>query len=397
MSDLSWLNPTPHTIAVYASSPLSPAATQHSLPSGRYPLLGPDFHRLDRTSLRLAHVAVGTRVSSRPPHRTVRAAFPHTACMGVSLSRVHHAIFVVLCCFILLFDPCREHSSIPTAHCRRRRAQRRSRTALLQRRRRLVLDGREHDGRLPVIGYLAHQTQSGAELCLSFLVLECCSLECCSRRRPQLDTVRHLTGRDQTPQRYQQLARQCHDHCRLARAARTLGPRAIPLRQRTVFLEHQEAPRQLDQPTSYPRIAGLGQALLSAFQTALIGRSREPGIARQRSSISKIARQDLPHQHVRRLDTDTDHPGEQPHHRMRPGIRCTLEPLGTCLLYRADLLTDQCQPCHVAPKLLDDVCRQARALRGSQTCQTLWSLTQMWLESPDPETGKRTLHAVDDA
>src|SRR5438445_264605 len=56
MSDLSWLNPTPHAIAVYASQPLSPAATQHSLPSGRYPLLGPDFHRLDRTSLRLAHL-----------------------------------------------------------------------------------------------------------------------------------------------------------------------------------------------------------------------------------------------------------------------------------------------------------------------------------------------------
>src|SRR5262245_42890010 len=55
MSDLSWLNPTPHAIAVYASQPLSPAATQHSLPSGRYSLLGPDFHRLDRTSLRLAH------------------------------------------------------------------------------------------------------------------------------------------------------------------------------------------------------------------------------------------------------------------------------------------------------------------------------------------------------
>jgi hypothetical protein len=37
ISDLSWLNPTPHAIAVYASRPLSPAATQHSLPSGRYP------------------------------------------------------------------------------------------------------------------------------------------------------------------------------------------------------------------------------------------------------------------------------------------------------------------------------------------------------------------------
>jgi hypothetical protein len=30
--------------------------TQHSLPSGRYLLLGPDFHRPDRTSLRLANL-----------------------------------------------------------------------------------------------------------------------------------------------------------------------------------------------------------------------------------------------------------------------------------------------------------------------------------------------------
>jgi len=57
--------------------------------------------------------------------------------------------------FILLFDPRREHSSAPTAYCRRRRAQRGSRTALLQRRRRLVLDQREHGGNLPVIGWFA--------------------------------------------------------------------------------------------------------------------------------------------------------------------------------------------------------------------------------------------------
>src|SRR5438067_12604823 len=50
MSNLSWLNPTPHAIAVYASQPLSPVATQHSLPSGRYSLLEPDFHRQDRDS-----------------------------------------------------------------------------------------------------------------------------------------------------------------------------------------------------------------------------------------------------------------------------------------------------------------------------------------------------------
>jgi len=40
----------PHTIAVYASLWSSPSTPQHSLPGGRYPLPGPDFHRLDRAS-----------------------------------------------------------------------------------------------------------------------------------------------------------------------------------------------------------------------------------------------------------------------------------------------------------------------------------------------------------
>ena len=83
-----------------------------------------------------------------PAHRTGQADFPHPACMGLSLSREHHAIFVVLCHSILLFDPRREHSSVSTAYFHRRRAQRRSRTVLLQLRRRFVLDGREHGGRL---------------------------------------------------------------------------------------------------------------------------------------------------------------------------------------------------------------------------------------------------------
>ena len=56
--------------------------------------------------------------------------------------------------------------------------------------------------------------------------------------------------------------------------------------------QHSEA-TSLKQKFSYPRIAGLGQALLSAFQTALVGRSREPGVARHRSSISKFPRQNL--------------------------------------------------------------------------------------------------------
>src|SRR5512140_2292756 len=66
MYDLSWLDPTPHAIAVYASRPLSPGATQHSLPSGRYSLLGPDFHRLDRASFawRTHSITSSARASS---------------------------------------------------------------------------------------------------------------------------------------------------------------------------------------------------------------------------------------------------------------------------------------------------------------------------------------------
>src|SRR5258708_34672525 len=49
---LSWLNPTPHTIAVYASCPSLPAA--HATLTTERPataLPGPDLHRLDRASL----------------------------------------------------------------------------------------------------------------------------------------------------------------------------------------------------------------------------------------------------------------------------------------------------------------------------------------------------------
>src|SRR5437660_70378 len=66
MSNLSWLNPTPHAIAVYALRPLSPVAPQHSLPSGRYSLLGPDFHRQDRASFawRTHSITSSARASS---------------------------------------------------------------------------------------------------------------------------------------------------------------------------------------------------------------------------------------------------------------------------------------------------------------------------------------------
>src|SRR5712671_5213567 len=76
MSDLSWLNPTPHAIAVYASRPPSPVATQHSLPSGRYSLLGPDFHRLDRTSFAWRTHSITSSAMASIVGGTVRPSIP---------------------------------------------------------------------------------------------------------------------------------------------------------------------------------------------------------------------------------------------------------------------------------------------------------------------------------
>src|SRR5262245_19329044 len=110
----------------------------------------------------LLTVAVGTEIAPRPPHRSVRAAFPHTACMGLSLSRVSRHFCLPLS-FHSFVRPAPPSILPPRPHIfHRRRAQRRSRTALLQRRRRLVLDGREHGGRLPAIGWLAARRSEGS-------------------------------------------------------------------------------------------------------------------------------------------------------------------------------------------------------------------------------------------
>jgi hypothetical protein len=80
-----------------------------------------------------------------------------------------------------------------------------------------------------IIGHPAHQAQSGAEP-----VVLSRSRECCSRSGPQRDTVRNLAGRDQAPQRDQQLARQCHDHCGLTCTARRMYRSARGCRQGAV-------------------------------------------------------------------------------------------------------------------------------------------------------------------
>src|SRR5215813_4466817 len=88
MSDLSWLNPTPHAIAVYASQPLSPVATQHSLPSGRYSLTWAGLPPAGSHQL-----AAGALIQS--PRQHARAASPahrgRAFVQSAAIKQHHHA------------------------------------------------------------------------------------------------------------------------------------------------------------------------------------------------------------------------------------------------------------------------------------------------------------------
>src|ERR1700720_3057279 len=52
---LSWLNPPPHPITVYASHPPSPTTAQHSLPGGALPPYGAGLSPAGSRQLRLTH------------------------------------------------------------------------------------------------------------------------------------------------------------------------------------------------------------------------------------------------------------------------------------------------------------------------------------------------------
>jgi hypothetical protein len=62
--------------AVDASKPRSPVATQHSLPSGRYSLLGPDFHRLDHTSFSWRTYWITSSAIASPTFAVVQLRMP---------------------------------------------------------------------------------------------------------------------------------------------------------------------------------------------------------------------------------------------------------------------------------------------------------------------------------
>src|SRR6476620_5651157 len=98
-----------------------------------------------------------------------------------------------------------------------------------------------------------------------------------------LESVAHAAGRSSTPSGTSPVVTKRHSAISSLRASATiivvlrapLGPSVRVRYQRANALSFWNIRKRhanwiLDQPTSYPRIGSLGQALLSAFQTALV-------------------------------------------------------------------------------------------------------------------------------
>jgi hypothetical protein len=106
-----------------------------------------------------------------------------------------------------------------------------------------VRPGQRHLGSSTAI---RENPSGGRTACLSFLA---------SGRLAQREAGWDFADRDHAPERDEQLSRERHDHLRPPRGGRTFCPRAVPLGERTVLLEPQEAPGKLDQAAPHPGIA----------------------------------------------------------------------------------------------------------------------------------------------
>src|SRR5512146_666818 len=136
-----------------------------------------------------------------------------------------------------------------------------------------------------------------------------------SCRRAQDETLRDLAGIGHAPERDEELARERDDGTGLAHAVG--DARAIPLHQRALRLEQQEAPGELDHGFAHPRIAGLGEPLLASLAAALVRRAGHAGVARDGALVAQGAIKNLMCERVRRLEAGPRDARQQPHHGRR--------------------------------------------------------------------------------
>src|SRR3984893_15750183 len=99
-------------------------------------------------------------------------------------------------------------------------------------------------------------------------------------------------------------------------------------------------------------------------------------------------------QHISRLDTNTNDPGEPPNHGVWPGLRLLLQSFLTSFLDLPDLADNKTQPRHVALQLGQGVWRQRHAFRGVHGCKTFGRLAQGWFEVANAQPGQGGLYPV---
>jgi len=140
-----------------------------------------------------------------------------------------------------------------------------------------------------------------------------------SARRTQDDALQCFAGRDETPERDEQLACQGDDH-RLACASSGIGSAGlVPLRQCTALLKHQKAPGELDHSAPHPGVACFGEPLLPPLGATLARGASKTGETRHRFAITHPPREHLMDEHICCFNADSDDSSQKPDHGVWPG------------------------------------------------------------------------------
>src|SRR5271157_504304 len=91
------------------------------------------------------------------------------------------------------------------------------------------------------------------------------------------------------------------------------------------------------------------------------------------------------HQHVRSFDTNANHAGDQPDHRMRFFLGSLFQPLCTRLFNLLDLVHDKAQSRHVSTKFEKRVWRERNPLRRTQYGEAFRRFAQRRFEVSNTE------------
>src|SRR3954447_2412542 len=142
----------------------------------------------------------------------------------------------------------------------------------------------------------------------------------------------------------------------------------------------QKAPSQLNHAAAYPRVARFGKPFLPPPRSAFVRSAGQTSVARYRSAVPQIPRQDLMDEHVSCLNADTDYLGNQKDHGVASGRWLLLQPFKTTRFDLLDLCLDNLQACHVTPQFGQGVRWQQLFFWRPQHVEALARVAQRRLE-----------------